>query len=79
MDFVFGKDTIVDGHSDVDKATRFIEQIQEIHQAVQEQLERSQANTRLGMTSIGWSIVFKLETKSGYISVRTGCKVKVKS
>ena len=27
----------------MDKATKFIEQIQEIHQAVQEQLERSQA------------------------------------
>jgi len=25
FDFVFGKDTIVDGHSDVDRATRFIE------------------------------------------------------
>jgi hypothetical protein len=43
LDFVFGKDIAVDGHSDVDKATKFIEQIQEIHQAVQEQLERSQA------------------------------------
>jgi len=43
LDFVFGKDTMVDGHSDVDKEARFIEQIQEIHQAVQEQLERSQA------------------------------------
>ena len=43
MHFVFGKDTTVEGHNDVDKATRFIEQIQEIHQAVQEQLEKSQA------------------------------------
>ena len=43
MDFVFGKDIAVDGHNDVDKATKFIEQIQEIHQAVQEQLEKSQA------------------------------------
>ena len=39
----FGKNIAVDGHSDVDKATKFIEQIQEIHQAVQEQLEKSQA------------------------------------
>ena len=31
LDFVFGKDTTVEGHSDVDRATRFIEQIQEIH------------------------------------------------
>ena len=36
LDFVFGKDTMVEGHSDLNKATRFIEQIQEIHQAVQE-------------------------------------------
>jgi len=43
LDFFFGEDTIVEGHIDVDKATRFIEQIQEIHQAVQEQLEKSQA------------------------------------
>ena len=43
MDFVFEKDIVVDGHNDVDKETRFIEQIQEIHQVVQEQLEKSQA------------------------------------
>lgn len=43
LDFVFGKYIVVDGHSGVDKATKFIEQIQEIHQAVQEQLERRQA------------------------------------
>jgi len=43
LDFVFGKDIAVDGHSDVEKATKFIKQIQEIHQAVQEQLEKSQA------------------------------------
>eukprot|EP00253_Pinus_taeda_P032598 PITA_32598 len=43
LDFVFGKNTTIEGHSDVDKATRFIKQIQEIHQAVQEQLEKSQA------------------------------------
>jgi len=27
LDFVFGKDIVVDGHNDVDKATKFIEQI----------------------------------------------------
>ena len=31
LDFVFGKDIVVDGHNDVDKETRFIKQIQEIH------------------------------------------------
>eukprot|EP00253_Pinus_taeda_P016464 PITA_16464 len=43
LDFVIEKDIAVAGHSNVDKATRFIEQIQEIHQAVQEQLEKRQA------------------------------------
>ena len=43
LDFVFGKDTVVEGHNDVDRATRFIEQIQEIHQALQEELEKIQA------------------------------------
>ena len=41
--------------------------------------KRAKPNTRQGMKSIGWSIVSKLVTKSGYISRRTGCKVKVKS
>ena len=31
LDFVFEKDIVVAGHNDVEKATRFIEQIQEIH------------------------------------------------
>eukprot|EP00253_Pinus_taeda_P029521 PITA_29521 len=47
LDFVFGKDIAVDGHSDVDKAMKFIEHIQGIHQAVQEQLERSQAKYKV--------------------------------
>lgn len=43
LDFVFEKDIAVAEYSDVDKATRFIKQMQKIHQAVQEQLEKSQA------------------------------------
>jgi hypothetical protein len=48
LDFIFGKDDANDGHSDIDKAKRFIEKIQLVHQMVQEQLEKSQAkyNTR---------------------------------
>ena len=34
LDFVFEKDIAVARHNDVDKETRFIEQIQEIHQVV---------------------------------------------
>ena len=41
--------------------------------------KRSKPNVRLGMTRIRWSIVFKLVTRSGCISARTGCKVKVRS
>ena len=31
LDFVFGKDTTIEGHNDVDRAIRFIERIKEIH------------------------------------------------
>ena len=36
LDFIFGKDVAIDGHSDIDKARKFIEQIQLVHQIVQE-------------------------------------------
>ena len=42
LDLIFGKDGFIDGHSDIDKAKRFIEQIQFVHQAVQENLENFQ-------------------------------------
>ena len=42
LDFIFEKDVAVYGHSSIDKAKKFIEQIQLIHQIVQEQLEKSQ-------------------------------------
>ena len=42
MDFSFGKDA-VDGNHDADKSLRFIHRIQTVQQAVQEQLEKSQA------------------------------------
>ena len=42
LDFVFGKDTVKCGQVDADKAQKFIQQIQLIHQAMQEQLESSQ-------------------------------------
>ena len=43
LDFIFGKDVSIDGHSDIDRAKKLIEQIQLMHQMVQEQLEKSQA------------------------------------
>jgi hypothetical protein len=43
LDFIFGKDIAIDGQYDIDRVEKFIEQIQSIHQVVQEQLEKSQA------------------------------------
>ena len=40
FDFIFEKDVVVDGHSDIDKAKKFIEKIQLIHQTFQEQLKK---------------------------------------
>jgi hypothetical protein len=34
LDFIFGKDVAIDGHYDIDKAKKFIEQIQLVHQIV---------------------------------------------
>ena len=42
LDFIFGKDVAIEGHSSIDKARKFIEQIQLVHQKVQEQLQKSQ-------------------------------------
>ena len=42
MDFIFGKCVAIDGHKDIDKANKFIEKIQVIHQTMQDQLEKIQ-------------------------------------
>ena len=42
LDFIFWEDGALYGHSDIEKATSFIEQIHLVHQRVQEQLEKSQ-------------------------------------
>lgn len=42
LDFIFGKDVAIEGHSDIDKERKFIEQIQLVHQKVQEQIQKSQ-------------------------------------
>jgi hypothetical protein len=43
LDFIFGKDVDSYEHRDEDKAQKFIQKIQMVHQAVQEKLEKSQA------------------------------------
>jgi glutamate-1-semialdehyde aminotransferase len=42
-----GKILSVDGQYDIDRAEKFIKQIQSIHQVVQEQLEKSQAKYKV--------------------------------
>eukprot|EP00253_Pinus_taeda_P021915 PITA_21915 len=42
LDFIFEKYVVVDGHSDIERENKSIEQIQLIHQTIQEQLEKSQ-------------------------------------
>ena len=44
IEFIFEKDVAIKGHSDIDKARKFIEWIQLIHHIVQEQLEESQSS-----------------------------------
>jgi hypothetical protein len=42
LDFIFGKGIAIDGHHDIDRENKFIEQIQLVHQMVQEQIEKIQ-------------------------------------
>lgn len=42
LDFIFGKDVVIKTHSDIDTEIKFIEQIQLVHQKVQEQIEKNQ-------------------------------------
>ena len=44
LEFLFEKYVAIYGHSDIDKARKFIEKIQLVHHIVQEQLEKSQSN-----------------------------------
>jgi hypothetical protein len=75
LDFIFGKDIAIDGQYDNDRVENFIEQIQSIHQMVQEQLEKSQAKY---MTSIVLITLSKLEMNFGFTLVRRGVNEKVK-
>lgn len=41
MDFMFGEEDKVDGHEDKNKEVHLIHRIQQIHEVVQNQLEKS--------------------------------------
>jgi len=41
---IFDKDVAIEGHNDIDKSRKLIEQIELIHHTVQEQLEKSQSS-----------------------------------
>jgi len=47
LDFIFGKDISVDGHSDVDEAKHSVEQMKLVHQRVQEKLEKIKTNYKV--------------------------------
>jgi hypothetical protein len=47
LHFIFRKDISIEGQYDIDRAEKLIEQIQLIHQIVQEQLERIQAKYKM--------------------------------
>jgi hypothetical protein len=51
--------------TEAEKATRFIEQIQHIHQQVQDILQKSNASTNNAMINIGCRISFRWATKFG--------------
>jgi hypothetical protein len=70
MDFSFREASKEDGKDDVDKAKRFIQRIQQVHEVVQEQLEKIQAKYKTRHESIGLIISSKLMIKYGYISTR---------
>jgi len=47
MDFMFGEEAKEYGHKDFDKAIKFIQRIQKIHEAVQDQLEKSHTKYKM--------------------------------
>jgi len=47
MDFRFSKEAKEGGHGDVDKAIKFIQRIQKIHEVVQDQLEKTRAKYKM--------------------------------
>ena len=47
MDFMFGEEDKVDGHGDSNKAVKFIQWIQRMHEALQDQSEKSQAKYKI--------------------------------
>jgi len=75
LDFIFGKDNAINGHSDVGKAKHFIEQIQLVHQT--EQLEKSKPSTKQDMMSIGLIMISKWEIKFDCTSARKYYKLKI--
>ena len=81
LDFIFGKDIVIDGHYDIDMENKFIEKSQLVRQMVQEQLGKSQAKykTRQDMKNIVLIIVSKLEMKFGFTLTKRGLKEKVKN
>ena len=79
LDFICGKDVAIEGHSDIDKTRKFIEQIQLVHQRFKNNMRKSKESTKQGMTSIIKITSSKLVMKFGFTLTNRGSKEKVKS
>jgi glucosamine 6-phosphate synthetase-like amidotransferase/phosphosugar isomerase protein len=77
--FIFGKYIVVDGQYDIDRAKKFIKQIQSIHQVVQEKLEKSQAKYKTRHDKHRVDHSFQVGDEVGFTSARRGLREKVKS
>jgi tagatose-1,6-bisphosphate aldolase non-catalytic subunit AgaZ/GatZ len=78
LDFIFGKDSIVDGHSDAEKHTKLIQKIQLVHQAMQEQLEKSQAKYKARHDKHRFDHHFQVSDQVWLYISKDVLKVKVK-
>ena len=79
LEFIFEKYVAIYGHSDIDKARKFIEKIQLVHHTVQEQLERSQSSYKERHGKHCVITNSRLEMKFGYISTKKYYKGKEKN
>jgi hypothetical protein len=67
---MYGRDVDSNEERNEDRAHKFIQRIQQVHQAVREQLEKIKHSIKLDMTNTGLIISSRLETRYGFTSTR---------
>lgn len=78
LDFIFGKDVVIDGHSDIDKAKHSLSKFNSCIKWFKNNWKRAKPSTREGMISIALTKIFKLEMKFGFTLEKRGSKKKLK-